>query len=106
MYRLLPPLFACAFLACAGPVSQIPAPGEPIAKVKDQAPLASFSDQQRTVDHQAVDEARMKAETEPKAVKVIRDIFAPNPADPRYGIPSFARFQRSFSPTTGYPGVP
>jgi hypothetical protein len=107
MLRLIPVLFSVLSLgACAGPVSQIPPPGEPIAKIKEPAPaIASFADQQKSADRDAVEEARMKAEVEPKAVQVIRDILAPNPADPRYGIPSYARFQRTLSPTLGNPGV-
>lgn len=89
------------FVACASSAPyQAPSATPGIAADKP-APKPIVSLAEATRERRVVDEAKMKANVEPKAVKIIRDVLSSNPYDARYGIPSVARFQRPASPTMG-----
>ncbi|MCC6809433.1 MAG: hypothetical protein IT381_18540 [Deltaproteobacteria bacterium] len=104
-------VFGLIFVACAGSQQNEPvalAPKNDVA-APNALPLASYAEQQQQKERDekktAEYAAKLKADSEPKAVRVIREFLSSNPSDQRYGIPTYARFQRPWSPTMGSPNV-
>jgi hypothetical protein len=109
MNKILAALASVIFVACAGSAARQSAPN--LYDLRAPEPphtqaVTSLNQQEAEQKKLAENEARLKAEIEPKAVRVIREALSPNPTDARYGQPAaYVRFQRPWSPTLGSPAT-